>query len=393
MRALRIILMTLAFISLPAHAKDKTKRPTAATPSTTAKAAKPVPANTTASTDSTDNNSGAAYDSGRAFSSCAQLFIMPEPYNWYAYRNICSEAIHITFRQKAVPMGSRTSAMDLAPGQSNITGYSTSDTPQGLLAGVCHKDFVPVDTQNKMWEAVEGMSFRCMKISGTAPSASATAAPQKNANDRLPPLQGSAVAQDRQKIDSLKEAAQVAPVGQEQRQAGKPQPQEVKRQQPEAERQARGANTENGNNTAATAGEKPLIPQPAPNAFEIEKIKKGFVVALDCGKNVKGALQVVAEIGDPPNAVVLKNASSGDIFLVAGAKRVDGYGSEALVLRPGKEHKIVQLKVDRNYNYGEWYAVYSDRFATQPVERNSEKPSADQVRCLNRMNEILKSFW
>lgn len=376
--------MVLAFIPLPVHAKDT--------------AAATIPATTTAPANSTGgrNNSGAPYEPGGALDSCAQSFLTPKPYNWYGYRNVCSDAIHITFRPKTASPGFRASAMDLAPGQSGTTGYSTSDTPQGLFAGVCRKDFVPVDMQNKMWEAVESASFRCMKVSGTSPS-SETPPPQKNAGDQLPPTQGaaqgSARAQNQQKADPLKEAAQVAQVGQKQHPAEKLQPQETKRQQKEAGHQARETNTGNGDNAAATTGGKPLIPQPAPNSSEAEKIGKGSVVALDCGKNVKGALKVVAEIGDPPNEVIFKNVSSSDIFLVAGAKRVDGYGSDALTLQPGKEHKIVQLKVDRNYDYGEWYAVYSDKAATQPIRRNGEKPSADQVRCLNRMNEVLKSFW
>lgn len=356
MKILQIILMVLAFIPLPVHAKDT--------------AAATIPATTTAPANSTGgrNNPGAPYEPGGALDSCAQSFLTPKPYNWYGYRNVCSDAIHITFRPKTASPGSRASAMDLAPGQSGTTGYSTSDTPQGLFAGVCRKDFVPVDMQNKMWEAVESASFRCMRVSGASPS-SETPPPQKNAGDQLPPTQGaaqgSARAQNQQKADPLKEAGH----------------------------QARETNTGNGDNAAATAGGKPLIPQPAPNSSETEKIGKGSVVALDCGKNVKGALKVVAEIGDPPNEVIFKNVSSSDIFLVAGAKRVDGYGSDALTLQPGKEHKIVQLKVDRNYDYGEWYAVYSDKAATQPIRRNGEKPSADQVRCLNRMNEVLKSFW
>lgn len=374
--------MASALISFPIHAKDMNRLPPTTIPSTTALAVSTIPATKTASANSTSSKSGSGsiYESGGALNSCAQSFLIPKPYNWHAYRNVCSDAIHITFKPKAAPLGSRTSAMDLTPGQSSTTGYSTSDTPQGLLAGVCYKDFVPVDAQNKMWEAVEGINFRCMKVSGAPLQVSEATSPQKKSDDQLSPSQGSTRVQNQQKIDAPKEPERIARIEQKQRQTEKLQQQETARQ----------ANTENGDTVIAG---KSFSPQPASNSYEIEKIGKGFVVALDCNKNVRGALQVVAEIGDPPNAVVFKNISSRDIFLVAGARRVDGYGSEALTLQPGKEHKIVQLKVDRNYDYGEWYAVYSDKVATQPIDRNSETSSADQAHCLSRVNEIIKSFW
>lgn len=108
-------------------------------------------------------SSGAIYEPGGVLNNCIQTFNDPKFYNWISFRNVCSEAIYVQFFNRSeLKVKSRSgSGKHLNPGQSDSTGYSSSDAPQGFWMGVCHEGFFPVDAQGKVWEGASG--YKCKK--------------------------------------------------------------------------------------------------------------------------------------------------------------------------------------------------------------------------------------
>jgi hypothetical protein len=75
-------------------------------------------------------------------SSCISAFLDPNHYNWFSFQSSCTQTVSVTYVRNGT---NSTSEMDLSPGQTQTTGWSQSEAPQGFTIAVCPIGYVPWD--------------------------------------------------------------------------------------------------------------------------------------------------------------------------------------------------------------------------------------------------------
>lgn len=103
---------------------------------------------------STNGNGGGTYTCN--FSSCASplpncvsTFLDPNEYDWYSLQSNCSENVAVSF---SVIGGQHIGQMNLAPGQSESTGLSSSEAPEGFTVAICPIEYNP-------WNPIAGQAW------------------------------------------------------------------------------------------------------------------------------------------------------------------------------------------------------------------------------------------
>ena len=103
------------------------------------------------------------YDRRPSPTNCVKSFYDPNYYNWLAYQNVCSEAIHINYicRSCGERMGS---AMELAPGRKQSTGLSGPEVKKkgGIAYAVCREGYHAVNPNGDWWQP--NQQYMCRKL-------------------------------------------------------------------------------------------------------------------------------------------------------------------------------------------------------------------------------------
>lgn len=90
---------------------------------------------------------------------CVSMFKDPKYYNWISFKNDCQETIHVTFA--VVGNAAANGSMTLRPGQSDNTGRSSKETPNGFVFAVCGDGYRATSVNGGRWVPdAEGHSCR-----------------------------------------------------------------------------------------------------------------------------------------------------------------------------------------------------------------------------------------
>lgn len=100
------------------------------------------------------------YEPGGYYNQCIGSFYDPDMYNWYSYRNSCSETIRVTYCARN--SGGGCYAMTLRSGRKDSTGWSRDEVNRkgGFTVYACREGWYPVDVRGEPVRPGTG-AYRC----------------------------------------------------------------------------------------------------------------------------------------------------------------------------------------------------------------------------------------
>jgi hypothetical protein len=114
---------------------------------------------TTSGSTSGGRTSATTHDGG-IYNNCISFFYDRDRYNWYSFRNNCSETLHVTYGLK---LQGGLSATDVAAGGKQSTGWDSAYVTKGggVNMAVCRAGYIPVLSSGAYWTL--GSSYSCKK--------------------------------------------------------------------------------------------------------------------------------------------------------------------------------------------------------------------------------------
>lgn len=105
----------------------------------------------------------ASYQRGGEFNDCVSDFYDPGMYNWFSYRNDCSETLSITFCAMDVHY---CGAMRLGPGRHATTSDTQAEhrAKGGYRKYICRDGFLPVNTNDDPINSGKITRYRCKRM-------------------------------------------------------------------------------------------------------------------------------------------------------------------------------------------------------------------------------------
>jgi hypothetical protein len=96
---------------------------------------------------------------------CIRSFYNPQMYNWYSFQNNCGQAVHLVWIANNPNDHFGAASGDLAPGQTQSTGWSASEIQQkqGLSIFVCPSGYTPVDPSTHQMVRSPTQGFVCQQ--------------------------------------------------------------------------------------------------------------------------------------------------------------------------------------------------------------------------------------